>query len=145
MTLPRALCGPVWAMGRPRPPTAEIVAVRQAAALVRQSGGPMTPPQVAREIAARVVAAMLADLERTEPLQIALAALEQRVAPSPITTLATCPEIDSASEFVERRVEGVRSRHGRYLRPDEQKAERGAIAREVRSLLKLRYLRHLRV
>lgn len=128
---PRALIGPVLAMARPARPAAEIIAVREAAAMVRLETNLSSIPAVAREIAARVVEAMLADIERDDALSIALAAIERQLAPSPLSTLATCPEINTAEGFVERRAARLRARSGRYLTPAQQDAERKAIAADI--------------
>lgn len=142
--LPRALIGPVMAMARPARPEAEITAVRAAAVLIERETGLTSPPIVAREIAARVVAAMLADIDRVDEISIALAAFEQQLLPSPIVTLATCPEIDTLEAYVERRVSHLRSRCGRYLTLAQQCEERNAIVAELGGGLAARYLRHLR-
>ena len=142
--LPRALIGPVMAMARPARPAAEIEAVREAAALIEQEIGRMSYPSIACEIAARVVSAMLSDLDRSDPLAIALAAIEQQLLPSPIRTLAICPEINTLEMYLEHRVALLRSRAGRYLGSAEQRSEREAISAEMRKLLTGRYLRHLR-
>jgi dihydropteroate synthase len=101
-----------------------------------------TPPSVARQIATRVVAELLIDVDglNADPFMAAL----QKASQSPFVTLATCPEIDTLTEFVERRVARLRARAGSYLTPVQQAEERSAIAADVEALLTGRYLRHLR-
>lgn len=142
--LPRALIGPVMAMARPARPAAEIAAVWEAARLVRRETGISSLPALAREIAARVTTAMLADIERVDELSIALAAIEQQMLPSPIVTLATCPDIETLDAYVERRVMRLRARSGRYLSLAQQVDEREAVVADMRGGLAARYLRHLR-
>lgn len=143
---PRALCGPVWGMARPARPAGERAAVREAAAVIRAETKLKADEPVARAIAARVVKAAIREIARDEadPLASAMAELEQKLFASPFVTLATCAEIDTAREFVERRVERLRARGGRYLTPAQQSVERAAIAADLSSLLAARYLRHLR-
>ncbi len=57
--------------------------------------------------------------------------------------LATSPEIDTFSEFVERRVYCLRARSGRSLSDVEDHAEKRAIGRELEAVLAGRYARHL--
>lgn len=146
MNLPRALVGPLRAMARPTRPMCEVAAVREAADIIRRESGPSTNHRLAKEIALRVVAKVLREVEQPtdEPFVSALAALEQRYAPSPFVTLATCPEIDTMSEFVERRIRRVRSRAGRYLSSFAQAQERAVISADLVALLTHRYCRHLR-
>jgi hypothetical protein len=142
--IPRALCGPVLAMARPSRPASETRAVREAAAIVATEMPSASPPAIAREIARRVAEATIADIEHDDPVSLALAALGQTLMPSPITTLATCPEIDTASIFVEWRITRLRGRSGRYLAAWEQAVEKTAIIAELEDKLAHRYLRHIR-
>lgn len=146
MTTPRALCGPVWAMGRPSRPALEVAAVRAAAALIQRETGLSSPPAIAHEVSARVVTSMLELINRDpdDELAGALAAVERQVLASPIITLATCPHIDTTSTYVDRRVELYRARAGRDLTQSEARAEQVAVAADVRKVLAGRYLRHLR-
>lgn len=141
MILPRALRGPVYAMARPARPAAEAAAVAAAADLVRAETGIAAVQPLAREIARRVVAELLADLQR-DPFEATLAVLER--GGSPVVRLATCPEIDTVSIFVQRRVERLEGRGGRYLTSAEQSMERRRIAGEVEAALEGRYARCLR-
>lgn len=143
-TWPRALCGPVLGMARPRRPFNEIGAVQEAANLLRRELGPISAKAISRIVASRVVQLMLDDIEQSDPLVAALTAIEQRYSPSPFLTLATCPEIDTAAQFVSRRVGRLQARSGRYLTPAGQTREREEIADETRMHLAERYARHLR-
>lgn len=129
-------------MARPARPAAEAALVREAGHIVSAETGITAAQPLAREIAARVVKELLAEIGglAAEPLLVAL----QKAAPSPFVTLATCPETDTLSDFVQRRVDRLRSRAGAYLSPSSQIRERNAIAKEVSLLLFGRYLRHLR-
>lgn len=140
---PRALCGPVLGMARPRRPLAEIGAVREAASIVQGEGQVASAKAVSRQIAQRVIKLMLADLEEDDPLAISLAALEERFAPTPFRTLATSPDIDTVSDFVAMRVQRLRARSGRYLLPPAQARERDQVVAEMIYLLATRYARHL--
>lgn len=146
MNGPRALLGPIRAMARPARPAAELIAVREAASVLAHHDGGRNAERLANEIAERVVAELMSRLDQaaSDPFVTALASLEQRYAPSPFITLATCPEIDTISLFVERRVRRMRDRAGRYLSPAEQRAERGSISSELVQGLARRYCRHLR-
>jgi hypothetical protein len=142
VNLPRALIGSVRCMARPARPEREVAAVREAAAVIRGEMQRAAPPAVAQEIATRVVAELLVEVDGLvdDPFLAAL----QNARRSPFVTLATCPEIDTLSEFVERRVERLRARAGSYLAPAQQADERKAIAEDVEQTLSRRYLRHLR-
>jgi hypothetical protein len=131
-------------MARPARPRSEAQAVREAAAIIAIEMPSASPPAIAREIARRVAQATIADIEHDDPVSMALAALGQSLLPSPINTLATCPEIDTASIFVERRIARLRGRSGRYLDAREQAVEKAAIMREMMDYLFHRYLRRLR-
>ncbi len=141
MILPRAMCGLPMAMARPARPHLEAQAVREAAALV-----PGTIQAKARVVAAQVVAELMLELERgDDPMIAALAELELQTKPGPVVRLATCPDIDTSAAFIERRIERLRARAGRYLAPHDQRAERLAIAAELEILLTGRYARLLRI
>jgi hypothetical protein len=143
MSLPRALIGSPRCMARPARPAAEIAAVRAAAEIVSAEMGLTAAQPLAREIARRVVVELRAEIDglTDDPLIAAL----QRVQRSPFVDLATCPEIDTISLFVERRAERLHSRAGRYLTAGEQQRERRGIEREVTKALTERYSRHIRV
>lgn len=140
---PRALVGPIRCMARPARPRSEACAVREAAQIVRAETGLTSAKALSREIAARVVSELLNELEG-DPLDLAFAAIERDLLRSPFQRLASCPEIDTAAEFVERRVERLRARSGRRLSDAEDDSERRAIADELMRLLSGRYDRQLR-
>lgn len=133
-------------MARPARPPAEIAAVKAAAAIVRAETGLTAAEPVARIIAARVVAALVADIERNsaDELAEALITFEHKMFPSPFNTLATSPSIDLAREFVERRVSRLRSRAGAYLSEGAKCLERQSIIVEINAKLSRRYVRQLR-
>jgi hypothetical protein len=130
-------------MARPRRPEVERQAVLAAADVVRRETGMISAKAVSREIAARVVRALETELE-ADPLELALIAIERDLIGSPFQRLASCPNIDTISDLVERRVNRLRARSGRYLSPAEQTAERHIIADELTTVLAGRYDRHLR-
>lgn len=140
---PRALCGPVMNMARPRRPSTEAQLVREAAAVVRAETRLTSAKGQSREVARRVVIELMKEVEADE-LSALMAAIEHRLSGSPFQRLASCPNIDTASLFVELQVERVRARSGRYLSPEAQAAERRALMREVEAALSGRYDRHLR-
>lgn len=139
---PRALFGPIMCMARPRRPQAECDLVRQAAAVIHGQRPDMSCSSVAQEVAVRVVAELLTEIDglTADPLVSAL----RQVDPSPVTALATCPEIDTLSEFVDRRVAKVRDRSGAYLSAAQQNQEKQDICRSIEQTLSRRYLKHLR-
>jgi hypothetical protein len=125
-------------MARPRRPALETEAVHEAAAIVKAETGLTSAKAVSREIAARVVKEFLHELE-ADPLDLAFAAIERELLRSPFQRLASCPDINLASEFVKRRMKAVEDRQGRYLSPADQAAERQAILNEISDLLAGRY------
>lgn len=137
MQRPKALAGPVRAMARPARPQAERAAVLAATAAYPPS---WAVTRKASALASKVVAEVLRELQ-SDPL---LTTLEQLTGQSPVLTLATDPEINTLDEIVERQVERLRARNGRYLSNLEQRAELIAIAAEVEPLLAGRFERHLR-
>jgi hypothetical protein len=144
--IPRALIGPVVAMARPSRPFAEVAAVLSACEAVRRELGPKSIPTLTAEVARRVVDELLHYIEadQGDELIAALNAVKREMLPSAISTLATCPCIDTAADFVDRRVQRLQARSGRYLSVAEQQREKSIIAAELRSLLSARYSRHLR-
>lgn len=144
--IPKALIGPVMAMARPSRPTAEVAAVRAASEDVSRETGLRSVPLLAAEIARQVVEEMLYDLEteQDDRLIAALNAVKRQLMPSAISTLATCPDIDTAADYVARRVQRVQARSGKYLSPADQQREKSAISAELQSFLAARYSRHLR-
>lgn len=125
-------------MARPRRPEAEAQAVREAAEIVRRETGLTSAKATSREIAARVVAELMHEIDG-DPLDLAFAAIERSLIGSPFHRLASCPKINTAADFVERRVERLQARSGRYLSPAEQANERAEIMHELRGVLANRY------
>lgn len=143
--IPRALRSPVFGMARPARPAVEAWAVREAAALIRAETGATKAAPIARLIAARVVEEMRAYLtEDSDPVLAALGEARRRMKCCSISVLATEPEADAVSLFVEERVKRLRSRHGRTLTVEEDAAEHKAIWAVVMARLTARYLRVLR-
>ena len=140
---PRALSGPVMNMARPRRPAAEVHFVHEGAAILRAQTGLTSAKAQSREIARRVSAALLIQVEM-DPLDLAFAAIEGNGAGCPFQQLAADPEIDTVAEFTDRRVERLRSRAGRYLPPAADAAERRAIIAEIEAVLANRYDHQLR-
>jgi hypothetical protein len=130
--------GQVRCMARPRRPRAESQAVRQAAAIVRSETGLTSAKALSREIAARVVKEFMHELE-ADPLDLAFAAIERALLRSPFQRLASCPDINLASEFVKRRMKAVEDRQGRYLSTADQAAECHLILCELEQVLARRY------
>ena len=143
MHVPRALIGPVMAVARgPARPPLEARLVREAVA----SAPPHSPREpLARDLARRVVEELAAFLaEPDEPLLAALGQVARKAFPSPAVALATDPDVDTLSLFIDARVEALRNRYGRGLPPGDDAAERRAIMANVEARLAGRYLRHLR-
>lgn len=143
MHVPRALIGPVMAVARgPTRPPLEARLVRQAVA----SAPPHAPREpLARDLARKVVEELAAFLsEPDDPLLAALGEMGRRALPSAVTALATDPDIDTLTLFIDARVESLRNRSGRGLSPADDAAERRSIMADVERRLARRYLRHLR-
>ena len=135
---PRSIVGGVRCMARPRRPKAEARAVWEAAQIVQAETGRTSARALSREIAARVVAEFLRELE-ADPLDLAFSAIERELLRSPFQRLASCPDINLAAEFVKRRVKRLEDRQGRYLSPKDQVTEQHGIAVEMRFALASRY------
>jgi hypothetical protein len=129
-------------MARPPRPVAERRAVDEAALSMRSQFPSATPPMIAAELARLVVAELLLEIDgvNDDPLVAAL----RRATTSPVQTLATCPDIDTMSEFVERRISALRNRSGAYLTSAQQDAEKRCICASIERTLMRRDLRHLR-
>ena len=146
LAAPRALRGPVRAMARPARPAAEIAAVREASQRLTAETGERSTFKLAEKIASRVIARLRAEIEQVadDPFVAALSELEQKYAPSPFVRLATCPEIDTVSEFISCRIVRLQARGGRYLTAAQQQSELQVILDEVTTKLTGRYCKHLR-
>lgn len=130
------------ARGPARPPL-EARLVRQAVDAIAPRSAPREP--LARDLARRVAEELAAFLvEPDDPLLSALGEVHRNAFPSPVIVLATDPDVDTLSLFVEARVEALRNRSGRGLSSGEDAAERRTIIAEVEARLAGRYLRHLR-
>jgi hypothetical protein len=125
-------------MARPRRPEAEAQAVREAAEIVRAETGLTSARAISREVARRVSLVFMADLE-ADPLDQAFAAIDRATTSSPFQRLASCPDINIASEFVKLRLKAVEARQGRYLSPQHQEVELRQIAENLRNILTGRY------
>ncbi|WP_375271233.1 hypothetical protein [Sphingomonas sp.] len=100
---------------------------------------------IARVIAGRVVEELAAFVDAGDDQIVAgLAEIRRAAFPSPFHSLATDPAVDTLSLFVERRVEKLRARAGRYLNPHDERVERQEVLAALEGLLTRRYLRHLR-
>jgi hypothetical protein len=100
---------------------------------------------VARVIAERVVAELAAFLEEgDDPTFVALGDLKRRALPTPISRLATDPDIDTLRLYVEQAVFALRRRHGRKVSAAEANRLHKEHLAEVEEVLRGRYLRHLR-
>jgi hypothetical protein len=140
--IPRALCGSVRAMARPAIPKNEKEAVLDAASQLASPS--VSAVRQAQIIAAKVVKKLLSDLTCDDPLSAALSELEQRLFPDPISTLATDPDINTASIFVEKRISLLRSRNGKYLTQLQVKSEQVIVTKYTIDRLSQRYLRIIR-
>ena len=141
--MPKALVGPVLAMGRgPTRPPIEAFLVREAVADA-PPGAPREP--LARELAQRVVEELSAYLaEGEDPLLAALGDARRKVCPSPVATLATDPNVDTVALFVGERMDRLSARCGRGLSPVADQTECREILSGIAVKLTGRYLRHLR-
>lgn len=146
MTLPRALCGPVRAMARPARPPAEIAAVKAAAAIVRAETGQTAAEPVARMVASQVADACMKHIKNgaNEPFAEALSALGRQMFSTPICVLATCPDIDTLSIFVDERMALLEARNGRAIDVAEERREVSLASKELKRRLAGRYVRLIR-
>ena len=125
----------VYAMARPRRPAAEREAVRAAA------DGRGSAAQRASRLADRVAAAALSYVD-ADPADRLLEIV--RADKSPIDTLATDAEIDTASLIVAERKRRLECRGGQHLPERQWLIEDRATVAAVASQLAERYRRHLR-
>lgn len=139
MTYPRALRSPVMAMARPRRPVAEIAAVQEAAAAIREETGIASAQGLGREIARRVIDLLLDDT-RNDP-----AALFATTEMDPINALAFGEGFGAVDELATRYRDRMLANFGIGIPPIFQQAiQRKQSAEELRSRLSERYSRQLR-
>lgn len=121
-------------MARPARPALEVALVRQADAIVRKETELTSARAISREIARRVGAELLRQQE-ADPVDVIYVA----VTGTRFQRLAADASLGTVAVFTERRVERVRSRHGRYLAPLGDASERRAIVAEMVPVLAARY------
>lgn len=121
-------------MARPRRPVVEAELVHDAAAIVRKLVGLSSARAQGREIARRVGEELLRQHE-ADALEVTYLAMTG----DPFQRLAADAVIGTVALFAEKRAERVRSRHGRYLPPLGDMAERRAIVAELMPALAARY------
>lgn len=133
----------VFAMARPGRPAVERATVIAAA---RQLAPGMSARRAAELIARRVAAAVVRDIETADSdnLILQLDQLASILTPGPVTTLATCPDIDSAALVRRHRLAAFEARGCRHLRETEWAAERAGLIQALTATLTQRYARHLR-
>jgi hypothetical protein len=138
------LIGSVMAVARgPARPPLEARLVREAVDAVAPRSGPREP--LARDLARRVVDELARFLaEQDDALLATLGEVSRKAFPSPVATLATDPEVDTLTLFVDARLESMRTRYGRSLKPHEDAQEIREIFAMITKRLTGRYLRHLR-
>lgn len=135
------IIGPVMAMARPPRPVRERVAVWQAAEALTCPSNRAKAGMIAKQVAADAVAYLNAD-----PVEQRLGDLDAVFAPSPpspITTLARCPEINTVGLVAKRRADRFEARAFRQIGQREWDAETKAITAEVSAILAERYRRFL--
>lgn len=135
------IVGPVMAMARPPRPLRERMAVLQAAEVLTCPSNRAKAAKIARQVAVDAVAYLDAD-----PVEQRLGDLHAAFAPpppSPITTLARCPEIDTVGLVARRRAERFEARGYRQIGPLEWVNETQGIISEVSVVLAERYRRFL--
>lgn len=133
------------AMARPRRPAREADLVDEAAGMIVAELGVRPISAIARVLAESVVREAIAELEsEADPFASALAAVARQFEASPITELATSPQVDTATEITSRRVQRFQARGCTQLSSAAWTAETAALAAEVAGVLTRRYARHLR-
>lgn len=131
------IVGPVMAMARPPRPVRERMAVLQAAQAVTCPSNRAKAAMIAEQVAEEAVAFLDAPFEQM------LGDPDALLNPSPIATLARCPEIDTIGLVAKRRIERFEARGCRQLGQREWDAETRAIVVEVAATLAERYRRML--
>jgi hypothetical protein len=127
-------------MARPRRPEREGELVRIVAAELP----PCSARRQAVAIARRVAAEVLRDIDIPPgDLRALTRELSLALAPSPVSVLATCPEIDTGEVARTARLRLFEARGCRHLPEAEWPAERRAVLRDVERVLANRYARHL--
>lgn len=132
-------------MGRKARPTIEAQLVREAAALIAHETGLTHADPVARILAQRVREELEAYFdEGDDPLAQAMGDARRKLCATPFAKLATDPDVDTISLFVEGRVRRLCNRSGKYLPMQADKVECRVIMLEVQDRLFRRYLRAMR-
>lgn len=132
------IVGPVMAMARPPRPVRERLAVHQAASALTCPNAKAKAVEIARQVAADAVAYLDAD-----PVEQRLGDLEAALSPSPVATLARCPEIDAVGMIGKRRAARFEARGWQQIGRSEWEAETRAITAEVSAILAERYRKFL--
>ena len=139
MTYPRALRSPVMAMARPRRPVAEIAAVQEAAAAIREETGIASAQGLGREIARRVID-LLMDDTRNDP-----SALFGATAMDPINTLAFGEGFGAVDGLATRFRDRMLANFGASIVIEfQQRIQQRAAAHDLGETLAERYCRHIR-
>lgn len=142
MIPPRAIMGAVRGMARPRRPVGEREAVRAAAVELPALSARAAAGVIARRVAAAAMSD--AEIDPTDAVALALAELAATVDGSPVTTLATCPEIDTMAVVRAHRLAAFEARGCSQLPEWQWPAERAAAMAMLIDALAARYARHLR-
>lgn len=108
--------------------------VRQGAAIVREETALTSARAISREIARRVGVELLKQQE-ADAVDVTYVAMTG----TPFERLAADSSLGTGAVFTELRAERVRSRHGRYLAPLGDTAERRAIVAEMLPAMAARY------
>lgn len=133
MSYPRALHSPIMAMARPRRPLAEIAAVREAAAAIREETGIKSAQGLGREIARRVTELLLDD-SRNDP------ALFVSTARNPISTLAFGEGFGAVDELAVAFRDRMLSNFGAAIVVEfQQQIQRKSASKMLRRTLGRRY------
>lgn len=139
MTYPRALHSPIMAMARPRRPVAEIAAVHEAAAAIREETGIASAQGLGREIARRVIDLLLDDTGNDPSL------LLHDTMPDPIDKLAFKEGFAAVDELAVRYRDQMLANFGVSIAPEfQQIINRRQAARALQTMLTERYAKHLR-
>ena len=137
--LPRALCGAVMAMARPRRPEGEARAVREAAAMISTETGLTSARALGKEIANRVTAALLDDAQN-DPAAV----LPSLASGDPIARLAFDDRYAAGDELAGQFRDRMLAAFGSYIPPIfQQKVQRNEATNLLRKTLISRYIRHI--
>lgn len=135
-----AIRGRVYAMGRPRRPGSERVAVRAAASALP---GTLSASRKAAEVARKVTEAYLRSEQRQDPFERALHFAQQKLDPDPVEAIAAATDGIVAAKFMTERLSRYEARGCTQLCERAWSDETRAIAKDIEVQLARRFRDYL--